>query len=89
MLSRLINVTDVIQVDVTDVIQVDVTDVIQVDVTDVIEENDLWLVKYDELSQKTRSIPLSHLGCCKVRLDDWDQYIFILYLLRDKKINFK
>ncbi|XP_023323223.1 uncharacterized protein LOC111697433 [Eurytemora carolleeae] len=38
---------------------------IQVDVTDVIEENDLWLVKYDELSQKTRSIPLSHLGCCK------------------------
>lgn len=29
-----------------------------------IDETDLWLVKYDELAQKTRSIPLSHLGCC-------------------------
>ena len=29
-----------------------------------IDETDLWLVKYDELAQKTRNIPLSHLGCC-------------------------
>ena len=32
--------------------------------TNQIDETDLWLVKYDELAQKTRTIPLSHLGCC-------------------------
>jgi len=30
-----------------------------------IDESDLWMVKYDELAQKSKSIPLSHLGCCK------------------------
>jgi len=30
-----------------------------------IDESDLWIVKYDELAQKTKNIPLSHLGCCK------------------------
>jgi len=30
-----------------------------------IDESDLWLVKYDELAQKSKNIPLSHLGCCK------------------------
>lgn len=38
---------------------------VQVDIEPVIDEDDLWLVKYDELAQKTRLIPLSHLGCCK------------------------
>jgi len=30
-----------------------------------IDESDLWLVKYDELAQKSKNIPLSHMGCCK------------------------
>jgi len=30
-----------------------------------IDESDLWMVKYDELAQKSINIPLSHLGCCK------------------------
>lgn len=30
-----------------------------------IDETDLWIVKYDELAQKSKNIPLSHLGCCK------------------------
>ena len=30
-----------------------------------ISESDLWMVKYDELAQKSKNIPLSHLGCCK------------------------
>jgi len=30
-----------------------------------IDESDLWIVKYDELAQKSKNIPLSHLGCCK------------------------
>lgn len=30
-----------------------------------IDESDLWMVKYDELAQKSKNIPLSHLGCCK------------------------
>jgi len=30
-----------------------------------IDRTDLWLVKYDELAQKTKNIPLSHLGCCR------------------------
>ena len=33
---------------------------------DGIDESDLWLVKYDDLAQKSADIPLSHLGCCKV-----------------------
>ena len=36
-------------------------------VDDGIDESDLWLVKYDELAQKSADIPLSHLGCCKVK----------------------
>jgi len=35
------------------------------DINPGIDESDLWIVKYDELAQKTKSIPLSHLGCCK------------------------
>ena len=35
-------------------------------VDDGIDESDLWLVKYDDLAQKSADIPLSHLGCCKV-----------------------
>jgi len=31
----------------------------------VLEEQDLWLLKFDELAQKSKHIPLSHLGCCK------------------------
>ena len=34
-----------------------------------IDESDLWLVKYDELAQKSKTIPLSHLGCCKEGAD--------------------
>jgi len=30
-----------------------------------IDESDLWMVKYDDLAQKSKNIPLSHLGCCK------------------------
>lgn len=30
-----------------------------------IDHSDLWIVKYDELAQKSKNIPLSHLGCCK------------------------
>lgn len=30
-----------------------------------IDQSDLWLVKYDELAQKSWNIPLAHLGCCK------------------------
>lgn len=30
-----------------------------------IDQSDLWMVKYDELAQKTKNIPLSHLGCCQ------------------------
>lgn len=30
-----------------------------------IDQSDLWLVKYDELAQKSRNIPLSHLSCCR------------------------
>ena len=35
------------------------------DTIDNIDETDLWLVKYDELASKSKTIPLSHLGCCK------------------------
>lgn len=34
-----------------------------------IDETDLWLVKYDELAEKSRNIPLSHLSCCKEGAD--------------------
>jgi len=37
----------------------------EVEVEPAFDQDDLWLVKYDELAQKTSSIPLSHLGCCK------------------------
>jgi len=30
-----------------------------------IDESDFWLLKYAELAQQTKNIPLSHLGCCK------------------------
>ena len=39
------------------------------DSTDDIDESDLWLVKYDELASKSKTIPLSHLGCCKEGAD--------------------
>ena len=34
-----------------------------------IDESDLWLVKYDDLAQKSKNIPLSHMGCCKEGAD--------------------
>jgi len=30
-----------------------------------VDKTDLWLLEYEELAQKTKNIPLSHLGCCK------------------------
>eukprot|EP00088_Acartia_fossae_P013718 TRINITY_DN17256_c0_g1_i2.p1 TRINITY_DN17256_c0_g1~~TRINITY_DN17256_c0_g1_i2.p1 ORF type:complete len:475 (-),score=155.06 TRINITY_DN17256_c0_g1_i2:718-2142(-) len=43
------------------------TRVIQVEaeIEPVLEEQDLWLLKFDELAQKSQNIPLSHLSCCK------------------------
>ena len=38
---------------------------------DGIDKSDLWLVRYDELAQKSADIPLSHLGCCKASGKIW------------------
>jgi len=38
---------------------------VEAEIEPVLEEQDLWLLKYDELAQKSQNIPLSHLGCCK------------------------
>ena len=44
-----------------------------------IDEGDFWLVKYDELAQKTRCIPLSHLGTTfkkKINIDAYGTFLF-------------
>jgi len=60
-INNLIKISEIIEEEKVREVEADKQD----DPVPDIDEGDFWLVKYDELAQKTKAIPLTHLGCCK------------------------